>query len=191
MKLKDTSNKNELETETEVTRASTTPQQSQDDGLNATVHWFKISTIYEFHFGNFTTEINSLLQHILLYWDASVFVLILSLSVFCNPLPSLCHSGPRSELHSVTAHGRADPAQTQPSPQGPSALRQTHGVAEEHTQGEVRGPVQGQWCFLPFIYLFFSFLILVIGLHLWYMIVNHETCIYFLCIPLLFKDYIN
>lgn len=58
---------------------------------------------------------------------------------------SLCHSGSRPELHPVAAHGWADPAQTQPAPQGPAALRQTHGVAEEHPQGEVRGPVQGQY----------------------------------------------
>lgn len=51
--------------------------------------------------------------------------------------------GPRPELHAVPAHGD-EPAQTQPPPPGPAALRQAHGVAEEHPPGEVRGPVQGQ-----------------------------------------------
>lgn len=40
-----------------------------------------------------------------------------------NYLFSLCHSGPRPELHPVTAHNRPDPTQTQPAPQGPTALR--------------------------------------------------------------------
>lgn len=57
---------------------------------------------------------------------------------------SLWSSGPWPELNPVTAHSWADPAQTQPSPQGLTALRQAHGVAEEHTQGEVRRPVEGQ-----------------------------------------------
>lgn len=60
-------------------------------------------------------------------------------------LLSLCCSGPRPELHAVAAHRRADPAQTQSTAPGPAALRQAHGVAEEHPQGEIRGALPGRW----------------------------------------------
>lgn len=62
---------------------------------------------------------------------------ISSLTRCCCLFPRILSSGSRSKLHVVTEHGRAEPAQTQPPPQGPVALRQADGVAEEHPAGEV------------------------------------------------------
>lgn len=45
--------------------------------------------------------------------------------------------GPRSKLHLVTEQCRTVAAQTQPPPQGPAALCQANGVAEEHAEGEI------------------------------------------------------
>lgn len=74
----------------------------------------------------------------------SMLTLFLNILQIVSAYLSPRHPGSRPELHALPAHCRADPAQTQPPAQGPAALRQAHGVAEEHPEGEVRGPVQGQ-----------------------------------------------
>jgi len=54
--------------------------------------------------------------------------------------------GTWSELHTVPAHSWPDTTQTQPSAQRPAQICQTDGVAEEHPEGEIWGPLQGE-CF--------------------------------------------